>query len=474
MATAAILDMSSGATISTRDSVADPHDVHRVLINTQWIAPLRWVAVVGQLLTILIARWRLGISLPLLWLLTILAVTASTNVALHVWGRAQWLSVPGPRALQRGNAILVAVMLLDLLALTALLYLTGGTTNPFCVFYLVNFALAAVVLSEYWAWTVVTIGLAGLALITFWYQPLDGLQMSVARHIESTGGGDEGLSQGIAISTPAHPVTLLQAGAAVGVGLCGIVVVYFVSRLNEALQHSEARRRFAENQRARSERMEALGTLAAGAGHELNTPLSTIAVVSKELGRELADRDDLPDSVRDDVHLIRDEVERCRNILNRLSLDSGRSAGEPLVEATVAQLVDEVLNDLPAAERVMVGVRPDASHRTLFIPLVSLAQALRGFVQNALDATSGQEPVHLRPSLETGELHLQIEDQGPGMAPDVQSRAFDPFFTTKAPGRGMGLGMFLAQTIIQRLGGRVELESTVGQGTLVRIWLPLA
>ena len=95
-------------------------------------------------------------------------------------------------------------------------------------------------------------------------------------------------------------------------------------------------------------------------------------------------KEPLPDSVRDDVHLIRDEVERCRNILNRLSLDSGRSAGEPLVEATVAQLVDEVLNDLPPAERVMVGVRPDASHRTLFIPLVSLAQALRGFVQPRL------------------------------------------------------------------------------------------
>jgi two-component system sensor histidine kinase RegB len=446
-----------------------------VLINTQWITRLRWVAVVGQLGTILVTRWGFGIPLPLLWLLTILTVTASTNVALHVWARAQWLSVPGPQALPRGNAILLAVMLWDLLALTALLYLTGGTTNPFCVFYLVNFALAAVVLSEYWTWTVVTIGLVGLALITFWYQPIDELQDSAARHIESAAGGGEGGPSGIALSAAPVPnrVTLLQAGAAVGVGLCGVVVVYFVCRLNEALQHSEARRRIAENQRARSERLEALGTLAAGAGHELSTPLSTIAVVSKELGRELADRDDVPDSVRDDVHLIRDEVERCRNILNRLSLDSGRSAGEPLVEATVAQLVDEVLSDLRAPDRIAVGVQSEVSHRTVFVPLVGLAQALRGLVQNALDAAS-QEPVYLRASLEPGELHVQIEDQGPGMTPDVQSRAFDPFFTTKAPGSGMGLGMFLAQSIIQRLGGRVELESTVGQGTLVRIWLPLA
>ena len=468
--------MNSGAITSPLDSVSDPHDVHRVLINTQWIARLRWVAVVGQLGTILVARWCLGIPLPLLWLLTILAVTASTNVALYVWGRAQWLSVPGPQAVQRSNAVLVAVMLLDLLALTALLYLTGGTTNPFCVFYLVNFALAAVVLSEFWTWTMVSIGLLALALITFWYQPISGPQVSAARHIETAAGGGAAVSHGVAISAApvVDRVTLLQAGAAVGVGLCGVVVVYFVCRLNEALQHSDARRRFAENQRARSERLEALGTLAAGAGHELNTPLSTIAVVSKELGRELADRDDLPDSVRDDVHLIRDEVERCRNILNRLSLDSGRSAAEPLVEATVAQLVDEVLNDLRAPDQVTVGVRPDASHRTVFVPLVGLAQALRGLVQNALDATSGQKPVFLRASIESGELHLQIEDQGPGMTPDIQSRAFDPFFTTKAPGSGMGLGMFLAQSIIQRLGGRVELESTVGQGTLVEIWLPLA
>jgi two-component system sensor histidine kinase RegB len=157
-----------------------------------------------------------------------------------------------------------------------------------------------------------------------------------------------------------------------------------------------------------------------------------------------------------------------------LSLDSGRSAGEPLVEATVAQLVDEVLNDLPAADRVDVAVQPVASHRSVFVPLVGVAQALRGLVQNALDVTPGQQTVQLRGAIADGELHLQIEDHGPGMTPEVQSRAFEPFFTTKAPGEGMGLGLFLAQNTIQRLGGRIELTSTAGQGSLVDVWLPLA
>jgi two-component system sensor histidine kinase RegB len=110
----------------------------------------------------------------------------------------------------------------------------------------------------------------------------------------------------------------------------------------------------------------------------------------------------------------------------------------------------------------------------VFVPLVSLSQALRGLVQNALDVTPVGERVRLGACLDQGQLHLQIEDRGPGMTPEVQSRAFEPFFTTKRPGEGMGLGLFLAQTSVQRLGGRIELQSTLQKGSLVKVWLPLA
>jgi two-component system sensor histidine kinase RegB len=458
--------MSSRSHPIRQEPAADPHDVHRVLINMQWISRLRWVAIAGQALTIIVAQWLLGLVLPLPWLLLILVITALTNAAMVIWLRGQWLLVPDPQALRQGQATLAAVMLLDMVSLTMLLYLTGGTANPFCVFYLVNFALAAMVLSELWTWAVVAIGVLGLAVLTFEYLPIDALPAAAeGRGVASPEGG---------WVRGSGPPGLAQAGMAVGVGLCGVVVVYFVRRLSAALQQSETRRRQAEQQRARSERLEALGTLAAGAGHELNTPLSTIAVVSKELTRELAERDDLPNSIGQDVKLIRSEVERCRNILNRLSLDSGRSAGEPLVEATVAQLIDEVLSELRAAARVDVSADADTNARTLFVPLVSLAQALRALLQNAVDVTPGEQPVQLRTTIDNGQLLWQVEDHGPGMSAAVQTRAFEPFFTTKAVGEGMGLGLFLAQNTIQRLGGRIELTSAAGQGSRVDVWLPLA
>ncbi len=291
--------MSSPSENAGQSTTADPHDVHRVLINVQWIVRLRWVAIAGQLLTILVAQLLLGLQLPIGWLLPILMVTLATNSAVFAWVRGQWLSVPDVGTLRRGQAILVAVMLLDVLSLTALLYLTGGTVNPFCVFYLVNFALAAIVLSESWTWITAAAGLLGLAIITLVSQPLgEGTELALRRAARD----------GSSLVRGSSGVSLLQAGMATGVGLCGLVVIYFVRRLNSALGRSDARRRQAERQRARSERLEALGTLAAGAGHELNTPLSTIAVVSKELARELADRDDLPDSVFEDVKIGRAHV----------------------------------------------------------------------------------------------------------------------------------------------------------------------
>ncbi len=441
-------NMNDNRMSRSKDTTANPFDIHRVLINTSWIARLRWVAVIGQALTIAVARWGLGLPVPVMWLAAILAITVLTNVGFEAWIRTQWLSVPVPQMIRRGNTLLWSVMMLDLASLSALLYLTGGVTNPFCVFYLVNFAMAAVVLDEYRTWVAVAVGLISLALLTVWYQPLEAL-------------------------TYRDVVPLNQAGLAIGIGLCGVVVVVFIRRMNGALQRSESRLRFAEQVRARSERLEALGTLAAGAGHELTTPLSTIAVVSKELLRSLDDFEDLPASFRQDIQLVRDEVERCRFILNRMSHEGGRSIAEPLVEATVAQLIDEVVADLPAPARVIVTVQPSIQHRTLFVPLLSVVQSLRGLVQNALDATLEEKPVHLRAAIDGEELDIQVEDRGTGMTADVQARVFEPFFTTKEPGNGMGLGLFLAQNVIQRLGGQIELDSTPGQGTLVLVRLPL-
>ena len=148
------------------------------------------------------------------------------------------------------------------------------------------------------------------------------------------------------------------------------------------------------------------------------------------------------------------------------------AAAEPLVEASVAQLLNEVLGELREADRVVVAVEPESLRRTLFVPLMSVAQALRGLLDNALDATPDKS-VHLRATVHDETLEVQVEDQGKGMAADVRERAFDPFFTTKEPGRGMGLGLFLARNVLQRLGGSIELLTATGEGTTVTVRLPM-
>jgi two-component system sensor histidine kinase RegB len=211
--------------------------------------------------------------------------------------------------------------------------------------------------------------------------------------------------------------------------------------------------------------------MAAGAAHELSTPLGTIAVVAKELERDLA-HTKVPDEVRDDLCVIRTELERCRVILNRMSIDSGHAIGETLADVTTEQLIQNVLKSLPAAKRVSVTWSDGARLWRLRVPEEGLAQALRALVQNALDVCPTDGLVQVGVSGNADGLEIAIRDSGPGMEAEVLRRVGEPFFTTKDPGAGMGLGIYLARSIIERLGGSLDIDSKPGSGTCVHVRLP--
>ena len=223
---------------------------------------------------------------------------------------------------------------------------------------------------------------------------------------------------------------------------------------------------------ARSEKWEALGTLSAGAAHELATPLTSIAIVSNEIQRELASQA-VSDTIVQDVELIRSEVGRCRSILDRMSIDAGHIAAETLSEIETATLIDSMLDEfLGDRNRVNVEVADEAKHSVVRIPIQSVAQALRGILQNALDA-SPDSAVDLTVRTESNRLCIDICDRGVGMNAEVLRRADEPFFSTKEVGQGMGLGRFLARTVVERLGGSFETESAIGVGTRVQVRIPL-
>jgi two-component system sensor histidine kinase RegB len=240
------------------------------------------------------------------------------------------------------------------------------------------------------------------------------------------------------------------------------VIAYFVTRVTKDLALQRAAAAQARNRALRSERLAALATLAAGAAHELATPLGTIAVVAKELERELRGL-----GTAADARLIREEVDRCKEILSQMASDAGESAGEAFAATRLQTLIEMTLEAVAERERVQVSIEGSADVQ---VPPRAFARALRGLVRNALQASEQAVQVSVRTSPER--VEIAIADRGCGMSEELLARVGEPFFTTKEPGRGMGLGVFLARALAERLGGSLELSSALKQGTTVRVVLP--
>jgi two-component system sensor histidine kinase RegB len=254
--------------------------------------------------------------------------------------------------------------------------------------------------------------------------------------------------------------------------LASFFIVYFVRRVARALAEREQELGEARAQVERREKLASLATLAAGAAHELSTPLSTIAVVAKEMQRALGD--EVNDEVRTDLQLVREQVGRCREILDRMSANAGEAAGEPLAEIPLRGWATAALDGFRDHDRVSVEHQDTTGEETIVGPPRALADTLRGLLKNAVQASGPGLPVTLRFGRAPGRLTATVVDHGRGMPADVLARVGEPFFTTKVPGEGMGLGLFLTRTLVEQLGGEFHIRSRPGSGTEARIELPAA
>lgn len=409
--------------------------------HLSWLLQLRWAAVVGQLGTILLVRFGFGIGLPMGALISVLLFELVSNLGMLRW-YGRWRAAGAPTDVAwRVQAV---VMVLDTICLGILLGLTGGLANPFTSFIIVHLVLAAVLLPVRLAIAGALVAFGCLVGLYAWALPLPELEL----------GG-----------------RLYLMGQLVSLVMSATITVGFVGLVTRALAHSSRTLQEERENQARAERLEALGTLAAGAAHELATPLSTIAVVAKELVRSLEREGRSPQAV-EDLRLVRGEVARCRRILDRMHMESGDRAGEALLELEAQDLVADTLEELPGAERVDSFISAEAGLAQLRLPVEAVAMALRNLLSNALDASPAGARVELRVTLERGLLDLAVRDQGPGMDAEGVARAQDPFFTTKEPGEGMGLGLFLSRSVVDRLGGELVLESKVGVGTVAHLRVP--
>jgi two-component system, sensor histidine kinase RegB len=411
-------------------------------LNFSWFLKLRWGAIAAELLVFFAGDRLMHVALPLAPMLLVVGVAVSTNLAGAFWARRR-KSVPG--------SALAALMVLDSLLLTAMLFFIGGDSNPFAVLYLVNIALAAVLLPPKWTW-----GITALSLIC---GGLLFLGRSIAPESSRAASND--------------PLEWQLRELWLSFAVAAALLVYFIQRTVRMLRERERIAELARQAAERRGKLASLATLAAGAAHELATPLSTIAVAAKELERQLERGQGVSNAIGD-ARLIRQEVERCRTILSQLAADAGQSRGEPSEPSAVVELVESALGGLEERHRIKVDLDSSCKDATLTVPPRAFSQALKAVVRNAVQASRDGSPIvlRLRPDGET--LRIEISDQGLGMSPEVLAHAGEPFFTTKQPGEGMGLGLFLTRSLLEQLGGRLELAPHSPRGTVATLVLPKA
>ncbi len=283
-------------------------------IKLEWLVKLHWIAILGESTAIVGVQAAGLMELPLAPLAALVGFAIAVNVALQSWLRRDPVVSDG---------FLAGVMLLDTAVLTGLLHLSGGHFNPFSTLYIVNVALAAVLLPPRWSWTQAAFSVLAMgALFPLQQWAPFGVQEHEAM------------------------MAVHLYGMLVAVAVAAFVIVLIVQRVTRALAGRDeelARERRLAEQHAK---LASLVTLAAGAAHELATPLGAIAIASKELDRELS-REGAGQGALDDLRLIRTQVDRCKGILQQMSVRAGENAGEPIVEFSVDRWVKGSLDGLP-------------------------------------------------------------------------------------------------------------------------------
>jgi two-component system sensor histidine kinase RegB len=414
------------------------------VVTARWLARFRWAVVAGAAATLTIAGNWLDVAFPAMGAALLIAAQVASNLWLHL--------VLG-RGVEPSDRMLGGLILFDIAILTALLMITGGPSNPFTVSYLVYITLTAVTLNAGWTWAAAVASMAGYGLL--FVTPLRDLSNPHAAHA----GMDPALSH--------------QVGMGVAFVAGAVLTAAFVTRIRLALEARE--RALAEAQRvaAQQARMASLTTLAAGAAHELATPLSAIAVASRELELAAATAD-IPATIIDDARLIRSQVDRCREILDQMSGRADASIAHAAQTLPPSRVVEAAVATFPAPDQERVLVSIEAGLPDVQVPLEAATRALRTLVKNAFEASAHHAPVHLRVEADAGEVRFRIRDNGLGMTAETLQRAGEPFFTTKPVGAGFGLGLFLARTFAERWGGSLTLSSSPADGTTATLRLPAA
>jgi two-component system sensor histidine kinase RegB len=419
-------------------------DGSRLRLNTT--IRLRWFAVVGQIVTILTIFYGFGFPVPLVLCLSVIVLSAGLNLVLS-------FTYPRSKLLVSRHAMLL--LSYDIVQLSALLYLTGGLENPFAFLLVVPVAVSASTQP-----LAVTSALAGLAVV---------LATVLARfHLPLPWAHEE---------PPLLPLNYM-VGMWSALVSCIIFIAFYAWRIGQEARQMSQALTAAELVLAREQRLTALDGLAAAAAHQLGTPLSTIALVAKELEREVPT--DSP--LREDILLLQTQASRCRDILSQLSQSGREGAADHIFsQMRLSHLIEEVVAPLRTSGveidvRLVNGMPLAKPAAEPVIPRnPGLMHSLSNLIENAVEFA--KERVTIDASYDPQGVRLRIADDGPGFHANVINHLGEPYVSGRPREEddddetGMGLGFFIAKTLLERSGASIRVTNRVppSSGAIVEI-----
>lgn len=420
------------------DNNARTSQIGRLRLRT--LVALRWLAIIGQTISIAIISFGFGYDLPLTTCFSAIAASAWFNIILA-------FALPSQRLLKQWEA--AAQLAFDILQLAFLVYITGGIANPFAILLIAPATIAASTLRVHWVAILIALVLACVVILYNSPHPLpwDKASQLVLLPLYKTGITTALITGVIFTSAYAWRVAAEE------------------SRLADALVATQAIL-------AREQRLAAVGGLAAAAAHELGTPLATIQLTAKEMTRMLADGPD-----KEDAQLILDQSLRCREILRNLSMHN--SFSDPtIVSLPIGLLLRE------AAERhsnninkaIVYDIETKDAEDLIVLRMPEIIYGLGNFIENAI--SYAKEKVIISSKWDSKYIIVKIIDDGKGFDPDILPRLGEPYVSTRTAGtvgaqtrEGMGLGFFIAKTLLERSGAQISFGNQAGgkTGAIVRI-----
>lgn len=403
----------------------------------QWLVRLRWLAILAQVVTL---SFTVGV-LDQAWIVipALLGVVALlTGINGWTMSSLQDREVVAPEAL-------FGQLLVDVISLTVFFIAAGGPANPFVALYLVHVAMGSVMLRGGYSVGLAAIVAACYGLINFVHLPLHFDQHSL------------------------EPDTLLTLGRMVAFAISTFTIALFVAGLSSTSRQRNRLLLEARDRTARVDRLRSVGTLAAGAAHELNTPMATITLRLNRIGRRHIDSDTVKD-----VSAMRSQLERCTGIVNQLLFGAGDPTAAGMEQRELGALVDEGLRMWSRGTTLHVVHDDRSANQIVEVPPVAFTQALINLLENAREAQEEidvHEPLAVLTDVNDGVAVVVIRDRGCGIG-DNGDQIGDPFYTSKPS--GTGLGVFVARSVADGAGGGLSYVAHPDGGTVARWWFPAA